>query len=213
MLQGFGRPGAAANLHVCVAEYFSSMLHVRVKRSFAAVSTHMHTCVIQNKSIRGCTPKSRVIRAWPIRCCCEHACRMSQHRLAWITDYTGWPTSRCCEQTHAHTYAWQKKCRVEPEDQGSPGVWPTKCYCEHARVCFRKTNQGCIQGSKLTRDWPTNRCCEHTHMCFAEYINSGLHLSVKGYNALADQLLLREHTCDMCVAEKVKSGLVWPTTS
>ena len=51
------------------------------------------------------------------------------------------------------------------------------------------------------------------HMCVADFINSGLHLSVKGYNGLADQLLLREHTCDMCVAEKINSGLVWSTTS
>ena len=51
------------------------------------------------------------------------------------------------------------------------------------------------------------------HMCVAEYINSGLHLSVKGYNGLAVQLLLREHTCDMCVAEKINSGLVWSTTA
>ena len=45
MLQGFGRPGAAASLHICVAEYFCSTLHARVKRSFAAVSTHTHMCV------------------------------------------------------------------------------------------------------------------------------------------------------------------------
>ena len=45
MLQGFGRPGAAASLHICFAEYFCSTLHARVKRSFAAVSTHTHMCV------------------------------------------------------------------------------------------------------------------------------------------------------------------------
>ena len=77
----------------------------------------------------------------------------------------------------------------------------------------------------------THTCMFGIHMCVAEYINSELHLSVKGYNALADQLLLREHTCDMCgpgaaasihmcVSEKnqIHSGLhprikgcIWPT--
>ena len=37
------------------------------------------------------------------------------------------------------------------------------------------------------------------HMCVADYINSGFHLSVKGYN------VARTH---MCVAEKINSGLV-----
>ena len=91
--------------------------------------------------------------------------RMSQHRVAWITGYKGWPTSRCCEQTHAHMYVLQNTCRVEPEDQGLPGVWQSRCCCEHAHVCFRKTIQGCTQGSKLTRDWPTKCRCENTHVC------------------------------------------------
>ena len=54
MLQGFGRPVAAASLHICVAEYFTSTLHAGVKRSFcksfAAVSTHTHICVSEHVS-------------------------------------------------------------------------------------------------------------------------------------------------------------------
>ena len=52
MLQGFGRPGAAASLHICVAEYFSSTLHARVKISFVAVSTHTHVCVSEQVNSR-----------------------------------------------------------------------------------------------------------------------------------------------------------------
>ena len=64
---------------------------------------HTYTHVFQNNSIQACTPKSRGTRAWPVRCCCAHACaccRMSQYRVAWITGYKGWPTSCCCEHTH-----------------------------------------------------------------------------------------------------------------
>ena len=104
----------------------------------------------------------------------------------------------------------QKTCRVEPEDPGLPGVWQTKC-CIHMCVS-EKQFKVAPKGQRLHGiGRPT--AAASIHVCAAEYINSGLHLSVKGYNSLADQLLLREHTCDMCVAEKINSGLVWPTTS
>ena len=104
-------------------EYFSSTLHARVKRPFAAVSTHTHMCVSEqvNSSLHR---KIMSHKVWPISCCCEHACahfRIGQHRAAWITSYQGWPTSCCCERTHTHMCVLQKTCRVEPEDQGLPG--------------------------------------------------------------------------------------------
>ena len=43
-------------------------------------------------------------------------------------------------------------------------------------------------------------------MCCRVYQFRVAPISVKGYNSLADQLLLREHTCDMCVAEKTTQG-------
>ena len=51
-VQGLGRPDAAASLHICVAEYFSSTLQARVKRSVAAVSTHTHVCVSEQVNSR-----------------------------------------------------------------------------------------------------------------------------------------------------------------
>ena len=100
-----------------------------------------------------------------------------------------------------------EKKGVEPEDQGLPGVWQTKC-CIHMCVS-EKQFKVAPKGQRLHGiGRPT--AAVSIDMCVAEYINSGLHLSVKGYNGLADQLLLR---CDMCGAEEINSGLVWPTTS
>ena len=117
------------------------------------------------------------------------------------------------------------------KDQKGTRVWPTNCCCEHTHMCVKKQPvPGCTQGSQVTRDWPTNCenmssqgctqgprdtsfwptmcCCEHTHVCCRIYQFRVAPISVKGYNSLADQLLLREHTCDMCVAEK-KSTQGW----
>ena len=103
----------------------------------------------------------------------------------------------------AYTHVCQKQFQVAPKDHRLHGTGrPTARICQ---VKVAPKDQGIQVFGRLC-------VAVSIHMCVAEYINSGLHLSVKDYNGLADQLL-REHTCDMCVAEKINSGLVWPTTS
>ena len=197
MLQGFGRPDAAASLHICFAEYLCSTLHARVKRSFAAVSTHTHTCVSEkvnsslHTKIKRYKGLANQVLLW------ARMCPLQDESIQGGLDQG---FQRLAHQLllQTHTYACRRKiCRVEP--------WVARGVANqvlHTHVRFRKTVQGCTQGSKVTRDWPTNCCCEHTHVCCRVYQFRVAPISVKGYNSLADQLLLREHTCDMCVAEK-----------
>ena len=118
----------------------------------------------------------------------------------------------------------------------------TNCCCEHTRVCvccrvyhFRGApeDQG-LQG--FDRPNAALSAHTHTHMRVAEYANSGLHPRIKGYEGLADDMLLRAYTrfccrinqfkvatgdqrlhrfgrptaavsTQMCVAENINSGL------
>ena len=94
----------------------------------------------------------------------------------------------------AYTYVCQKQLQVAPKDHRLHGTGRAT-----ARICQVKVG---LKGQGIQ---VFGRLCVAVsiHVCVAEYINSGLHVSVKGYNGLADQLLLREHTCDMCAAEKI----------
>ena len=163
-----------------------------------------HTCVFQkNPFIQGCTQGSTVAWGRPTNCCCEHThVRVAEShlnsrlapRIKKVQEF-GRPTAAA--SIHI-------QFQVAPKDHRLHGTGrPT------ARICQVKV---ALKGQGIQ---VFGRLCVAVsiHMCVAEYINSGLHLSVKGYNGLADQLLLREHTCDMCVAEKINSALVWPTTS
>ena len=156
---------------------------------------HTDTCVFQKKTpfIQGCTQGSKVVWGRPTNCCCEH-------------------THVCVAESHVNSRLAPRIKKVQEFGR------PTAAASIH--ICVSETVPGCTRGS---RDWPTNcdmsvkvapkgqglqvfgRLCVAVsiHVCVAEYINSGLHVSVKGYNGLADQLLLREHTCDMCAAEKI----------
>ena len=66
-----------------------------------------------------------------------------------------------------------EKKGVEPEDQGLPGVWQTKC-CTHMCVS-EKQFKVAPKGQRLHGiGRPT--AAASIHMCVAGYINSGLHL-------------------------------------
>ena len=75
----------------------------------------------------------------------------------------------------------------------STRVLPTKCCCEHTKVCCR--NQTCTQGSKFYQGFAdqlllsayTYVCCRMDHL--------ELHPEIKGYKGSPDQLLQRAYTC------------------
>ena len=137
-----------------------------------------------------------------MRCCCEHTCAC-QHRVAWITGYRGWPTSRCCE--HTHMVCCRKNAGLNPRTKRYPRCGQPSAAVSIDMCVSQKQFKVAPKDQRLQRiGRPT--AAVSIHMCVAEYINSGLHLSVKGYNGLADQLLLREHTS--CVLQQ-KSTQDW----
>ena len=177
------RPVAAVSIHMCVAEEVNSGLHKDQGlqgrgRPGAAASTHM--CVSEKTAfIQGCTQGSTVVWGRPTNCCCEH-------------------THVCVAESHLNSRLAPRIKKVQEFGR------PTAAASIH--ICVSETVPGCTQGSQVTRDWPTNCCCEHTRVCCRVYQFRVAPISVKGYNGLADQLLLREHACDMCVAEKTTQG-------
>ena len=60
--------------------------------TIAAVSTHMYTCVVQNKSIGGFEPSTNFGR--PTAAVSTHTCLLQKKSI------DGWPTNCCCEHTH-----------------------------------------------------------------------------------------------------------------
>ena len=104
-----GRPVAAASIHmcVCVAEYINQGLHQRTKdykglTDQLLLRAHTHTPrELQNTPIQDCTRGSRVTKVWPTTCCCEHThacCRVSQFKVA-TRSFTGLATNCFCEHT------------------------------------------------------------------------------------------------------------------
>ena len=64
-VQEFGRPTAAASIHICVSETVPGCTQgSQVTRDWP---THR-----ENMSSQGCTQGPRVTSVWPTACCCEH---------------------------------------------------------------------------------------------------------------------------------------------
>ena len=81
----------------------------------------------------------------------------------------------------AYTYVCQKQFQVAPKDHRLHGTGrPTARICQ---VMVAPKGQGIQVFGRLC-------VAASIHVYVAEYTNSGLHLSVKGHNGLADQLLL-----------------------
>ena len=92
---------------VCVAEYINQGLHQRTKdykglTDQLLLRAHTHTPrELQNTPIQDCTRGSRVTKVWPTTCCCEHThacCRVSQFKVA-TRSFTGLATNCFCEHT------------------------------------------------------------------------------------------------------------------
>ena len=87
---------------------------------------HTHNCVLQKKSIEGCTQVSRVGR--PIAavsidmCASDFTCLVQNKSVRALTISKLWQTDCCCEHTHM-----LKKRSTEGR--------PTNACCERTHVC------------------------------------------------------------------------------
>ena len=87
--------------------------------------------------------------------------------------------------------------------------WPTTCCCEHTRVCVLQINP--MKKSSAGSEHPltlADQLLLRTHTCVC-CRRSQLRVAPKG-QGLADQLLLRAHTACVCVPEQTH---VWCRTS
>ena len=128
-VQEFGRPTAAASIHICVSETVPGCTQgSQVTRDWPT------NC--ENMSSQGCTQGPRVTSVWPTACCCEHThvcckiksiqgCTQGRH----VTRVR--PTRCCCEPTHM-------RCRIFLFNVARKGQ-KIICRCEHTytHVCFR----------------------------------------------------------------------------
>ena len=81
-------------------------------------------------------------------------------------------------------------------------VWPTKCThghtccCEHTHVCVAEYQSRVAPEDQGLQGFDRPIAARaHTHTArVAEYANSGLHPRIKGYEGLADDVLLRAYT-------------------
>ena len=127
--QEFGRPTAAASIHICVSETVPGCTQgSQVTRDWPT------NC--ENMSSQGCTQGPRVTSVWPTASCCEHThvcckiksiqgCTQGRH----VTRVR--PTRCCCEPTHM-------RCRIFLFNVARKGQ-KIICRCEHTytHVCFR----------------------------------------------------------------------------
>ena len=150
----------------------------RVKECYCEDTHCEGTCVLQNRSIKGCTHGTLTeqgYKVWATCCCCEHThvcCRMCKFRGAPRSQRlqrSGEPIAAvsihvcvCCRVYHF---------RGAPEDQGLQGFdRPNAALSAHTHTCElqNKQIQGCTRGSRVTKVWPTTCCCDHTHAFIAE---------------------------------------------
>ena len=155
--------------HVCCRMINLRVSHKgqRLQRIAHHLLLRAHTCVLQTKSTQSCTEGQGLRRLGRPNAPTGHTpvcCRMYQFRGCTQESRvtTEWQTHCCCENTHVCRRIDQPK--VAPENQGLQGFWPTNCCRERNHT--------------------------HTHARVAENANSGLHPRIKGYEALANDVLL-----------------------
>ena len=207
-LYGVGRRTAAVSIHMCVwqnhmstqglhrgSKRYKSWADQILLRPGAAASTHM--CVPEKTNSFKVAPKDQ--RLYGVG---RRTAAVSTHMCVWQNHMSTQGLHRGSKKyksladqllLRAYTYVCQKQFQVAPKDHRLHGTGrPT------ARICQVKVAPK-DQGIQVY-----GRPCVAVsiHMCLAECINSGLHLSVKGCNGLADQLL---HVC--CRKNQLRVGL------
>ena len=150
-VQEFGRPTAAASIHICVSETVPGCTQgSQVTRDWPT------NC--ENMSSQGCTQGPRDTGVWPTMCCCEHThvcCRIYQFRVAPKCQGLQWfGRSVAAARTHMrHVRCRKNQLRVGLADHILIG--------KHT----------CVQLQGFGR--PRN-----THVCVPEKIHSGLHARI-----------------------------------
>ena len=191
-LQRFGRPNSAGSIRVlqnrriqgcarrsnqgskvttvwptsCCSEH-KSMLH---KRCCCEDTRCEGTCVLQNRTINGCTHGSRVTNVWPTKCGWEHThvcCRICRFKVA---------SKGHGIREFGRSIATVGQLRVVPGSRVTK-AWPTSQLLLRAYTCVLQRNPGC------TRIAPKDQGLQgfarpldaSVHMCVASNIKPGLH--------------------------------------
>ena len=81
--------------------------------------------------------------------------------------------------------------------RGFHEAWPTKFCWEHTHVCGRTHEFKVAAKRQRLQRFGRPIAAVSTHVCVAECDSSKLHLRATGHEGLADQLLLRAHTCGL----------------
>ena len=140
-LQGFGRPRAAATIHVCQNKSTQGCTKGRRDRETEQLLLGTYTCVLQNKKTLSCTQGSRVksTRAWPTTCCCEHTpvCfRKTKSFKAAIKDQRLHGIGRPTAAVSIHMCVWQNNVNsgLAPKGQGLQVLGRQRAVSRHMGV-------------------------------------------------------------------------------
>ena len=111
-------------------------------------------------------PGSRVTRAWPTKCCCEHThvcCREIRVAPRDRNFTRAWPTNCCCCE-HTHVGCRKNHLRPAPKDQGCKGSPDQMLLRAHTCALQNKSDQGCTQGLKCYKG-PADRALLQACTC------------------------------------------------
>ena len=229
-----GREGLAdqalLRAYTCVLQKSGLQLGVDIlPRLHRPAAASIHICVVE-----GCTQGSRVAIVRPTTCCCEHTyvcCRIDQIKAApkgrnvtkvrpaasknnqtqGFAQGSTVTTTGCCR--HTHVCRRTNQCRVAPRVKVYKGLADHMLLGAYTCVLQNRRNQGCTQGSEVTKVWPSSCCCEHTHtICVLRTPKSqglqgfGRPTSTESMQAETSRRIGRHR-----VASKARVTKVWPT--
>ena len=153
---------------MCVAEQVKSGLHPRVtskKRLADQLLLRAYTCVLQNRSNQGCTQGSTCYQGSADQVLLQaYICVLQNIKAQGFTQGStvtkDCPTTGCCR--HTHVCRRTNQCRVAPRVKVYKGLADHMLLGAYTCVLQNRRNQGCTQGSEVTKVWPSSCCCEHT---------------------------------------------------
>ena len=180
--------------------------------------THVH-CRNQ-----GCTQGRNLIRASQTNCCCQHThvcCRMEHLRVARKGQgLQGIARPKLLLRTCTCVLQKQIKSELHPRvEMSQRSSRPGAAVSTYTCVLQNNKTQGFTQGSAVAKAWPGWTTCRGVHT----HVHCRIHQCrvaprVKIYKGLADQMLLRVHTClsqnrwfQGCT-QGSKVTKVWPTS-
>ena len=207
-LPRFGRPVVADSTHMCVAEYVSSKLRPTFKgyKGFAdQVLLRAYTCVAQKSGLH---PGVEILS----RPHTHVRCRLGYLRVApkgqGLQGLQGFARPLAAASFTQGSTATQRfgrppaaagthRCvaevapRIQRCTHGSRSA-TARTHAVRAHVLQNRSIKRCTRGTRVTQVTRFGRpvAALSIHTCVAECVNSGVHPGAKGYNGVANQLLL-----------------------